>query len=173
MPASTDPESTFVARACECGAAVRDDGLVLGMTDAGLHAALRLGSGTGWWWDCVFFVLDGESCRLRRGRHWRGPRQRVAPAMEPGGGTPQAPHTGHEMFFYGTFVLPRKCRKKRKKKKTWIYFRDFTLSPSMNWKGTNLWEGFRPCSMEFRRDERPSFARLVQSWRMVVILGHE
>ena len=93
--------------------------------------------------------------------------------MEPEGGTPESPHTGHKLFFYGTFVLPRKRRKKRKKKKTWLYFRDFTLSPSMNWKGTNLWEGFRPCSMEFRREDRPSFARLVQSWRMVVILGHE
>ena len=136
--------------------------------------------GTGCMVDCVFFVLDGESCRFRRGRHWRGGRKPVPAGvrsatrgMEPKGGTPQAPHTGHKMFFYGTFVLPRKRRKKRKKKKTWIYFRDFTLSPSMNWKGTNLWEGFRPCSMEFRRDERPSFARLVQSWRMVVILGHE
>ena len=22
--------------------------------------ALRLGSGTGWWWDCIFFVVDDE-----------------------------------------------------------------------------------------------------------------
>ena len=37
----SDPESTFVASVCECGAAVRDDGLVLGMTEVGFCTALR------------------------------------------------------------------------------------------------------------------------------------
>ena len=51
--AFTDSESTFVASVCECGAAVRDDGLVLGMKgfvgdDGGwfLHGPSRA-SGTG------------------------------------------------------------------------------------------------------------------------------
>ena len=54
--------------------------------------------GTGCMVDCVFFVLDGESCRFRRGRHWRGGRKPVPAGvrsatrgMEPKGGTPQAP----------------------------------------------------------------------------------
>ena len=150
------------------------------MTDAGLHAVLREPQGPDGGGIAVFLWWMTRELQISARQGLEGRAQPVPAGvrsatrgMEPEGGTPESPHTWHKLFFYGTFVLPRKRRKKRKKKKTWIYFRDFTLSPSMNWKGTNLWEGFRPCSMEFRREDRPSFARLVQSWRMVVILGHE
>ena len=74
---------------------------------AAFTPALRLAQGPifGWargsWrsW-MAFFVLDGGSCGLICGRRWRGGRVPVPAGgrsatrgMEPGGGTPQAPHT--------------------------------------------------------------------------------
>ena len=48
------------------------------------------------------------------GRDWRGRRSRSRGMERVGSrGTPESPHTGHRGFFYGTFVGPRKCRRKK------------------------------------------------------------
>ena len=60
--------------------------------------------------------------RAMRGRHWRGGRKPVPAGvrsatrgMEPGGGTPQAPHTGHKAFFWDAYVLQTKAPQEKKR----------------------------------------------------------
>ena len=63
-----------------------------------------------------------EGCILIHGRHWRGGRKPVPAGvrsatrgMEPGGGTPQAPHTGHKAFFWDAYVLQTKAPQEKKR----------------------------------------------------------
>ena len=57
MPAFTDsrgePENDTIAKSGMTG-------LFWGWWRLVSAPALRLGSGTGWWWDCIFFVVDDE-----------------------------------------------------------------------------------------------------------------
>ena len=73
MPASTDPESTFVAGAYECGVAVRDDGLVLWMTEVGFCTALREPQGP----DASLYTGPSTGFRDRNLMVFRGGRMMV------------------------------------------------------------------------------------------------